>query len=152
MRRSLLCSQILHIFYQHLKMANFVLWSTGVSFSHSRSPRWVFFCCHKIDQQHWCTDRVIGAGIYANGILVQSWEPETLVFHAVLAWLIVVALLLTICFRVVDTIYSHGHSLIKPFDILSHEHQASRSQCLKKEWIGTFNILFGRSIWKKNFV
>lgn len=111
----------------------------------------LLFDSYVIDWQYWCTYSVIGAGNYAKRVIVQSWDPEALVFHVVLAWLIVVALSLTICFRMIDAVYSRGHSLIKPFDILSHERKSPQPNYLKHE-ISTFNILLGRSIWKKNFV
>ena len=109
--------------------------------------------CSKFDQQCRHIHCVIGAGLYATGIKVELWNQETFVFHAVLVWIVVVALSLTICFRMVDAVYSDGRSLLKPFNILeSYEVPSSGSKSHKKERISTFNILFGRSIWKKNFV
>ncbi|KJA20356.1 hypothetical protein HYPSUDRAFT_1092600 [Hypholoma sublateritium FD-334 SS-4] len=95
---------------------------------------------------------VMGAGYYARTILLQSWIPESLVFQAVLAWLVVGTLSLTICFRVADIIYSKGRSLLRPFDIISHESKSARANSLKKGWMSTFYLLFGRSIWRENFV
>ncbi|KJA20332.1 hypothetical protein HYPSUDRAFT_43228 [Hypholoma sublateritium FD-334 SS-4] len=95
---------------------------------------------------------VIGTGHYAKKILLKSWVPETLVLHAVLAWLVVGTLSLTICFRIADIIYSKGQSLARPFDILAHEKKSLQSNSVTKGWVTTFHILFGRSIWRKNFV
>lgn len=92
-------------------------------------------------------------------VLLKPWVPETLVFLAVLAWLIVGTLSLTICFRIADTVHSKGRTLMEPFDILAHELKAAQSKAkltqsdsLTKGWVCTFHMLFGRSIWRKNFV
>ncbi|KJA20330.1 hypothetical protein HYPSUDRAFT_68541 [Hypholoma sublateritium FD-334 SS-4] len=95
---------------------------------------------------------VVGTGHYAKNVLLQSWVPETFVFHAVLAWIVVGTLSLTIGFRIADIIYSKGQSLIRPFDILSHEKKSSQSNSVEMGWLTRFHILFGRSIWGKNFV
>ena len=89
----------------------------------------------------------VGTAYYAARVKIQTWVPETLVFHVVLAWIIVITLSLTVCFRLVDAIYSRGRSLIKPFNILLNVPQKS-----EEKWSNTFFILFGRSIWRQNFV
>ena len=107
----------------------------------------------RLSQIKWrCTCFIVGAGHYAKSIALQSWFPETLVFHAVLAWIVAGALSLTICFRIGEAICSKGQSLIRPFDILAYESKLPQSTTLKKGWKSTFHMLFGRSIWKKNFV
>ncbi len=109
--------------------------------------------CSKFDQQCRHIHCVIGAGAYATQIKVKSYDPESFIFQAVLVWIVVVALSLTIFFRIVDAVYSDGRSLIKPFDILeSYKVPSSGSNSRKKERISTLHILFGRSIWKENFV
>ena len=105
------------------------------------------------DRHKWqCICADVGAGHYAKSVPLESWFPETLVFHAVLAWIVTGALSLTICFRIGEAICSRGQSLIRPFDILAYEPKFPQSNHLKKGWKSTFHILFGRSIWKKNFV
>lgn len=84
-------------------------------------------------------------------VLLNAWVPETLVFLAVMSWLVVGTLSLTICFRIADIIHSKGRSLIRPFDILAHE-EATQSHPFTKGWVCTFHMLFGRAIWRKNFV
>ncbi|KJA21276.1 hypothetical protein HYPSUDRAFT_88078 [Hypholoma sublateritium FD-334 SS-4] len=97
---------------------------------------------------------VIGTGYFAKRVLLKSWVPETYLFLAVMSWIVVGALSLTICFRIADIIHSKGRSLIEPFDILAHESAStqSKSNSLRKGWVSTFQMLFGRSIWRKNFV
>ncbi len=107
--------------------------------------------CSKFDQQCQHIHCVIGAGFYATGITVEPWDQESFVFHAVLVWIVVVALSFTICFRVVDAVYSDGRSLKRPFDILeSYGVPFPGYESHKKERIR--KILFGRSIWKTTFV